>query len=39
MVGTTIDQYGLDVARIVHGFDTLLIKAGSPHHRTSTATD
>jgi hypothetical protein len=29
VVGTGIDKYGLDVARIVHGFDLLLVLSGS----------
>jgi hypothetical protein len=29
MVGTRIDQYGVDVVRIVHGFDMLLVMSGS----------
>ena len=29
IVGTRIDQYGIDVVRIVHGFDMLLVMSGS----------
>ena len=29
IVGSTIDRYGVDVARVVHGFDMLLVMSGS----------
>lgn len=29
IVGSSIDKYGVDVARVVHGFDMLLIMSGS----------